>query len=98
MEIVIFGILPVTEHYCKENKIKIDRWNSFNEILKEICETHEVTFLNFADQMMNERGYLKSGYANGDFHLKEAGEDVWIRAVRAFAAAKLYPDAILDLP
>lgn len=97
-EIVIFGVLPVTEHYCKSNHIKIARWNSFNEILADICTTHEVTFLNFAEKMMNEQGYLKTAYANGDFHLKEAGEDIWIRAVRAYAASELYPDAIVDIP
>ena len=97
-QIVIFGVLPVTEHYCKSNKIKIDHWNSFNEVLKGVCDAHEVTFLDFSEQMMNERGYLKTAYANGDFHLKEAGEDVWIRAVRAYAAALMYPEAILDIP
>ena len=96
-KIVIFGILPVTEHYCKEYNLNISHWNSFNEILAGICEAHDVTFLNFADEMMDDSGYLKLEYANGDFHLKESGNDVWIRAARAFAATELYPDAILDL-
>lgn len=98
-EIIIQCVLPVTEHYCKSNKIKIVHWNSFNsDVLKGLCEAQEVDFIDFADKLMNDKGYLKTAYANGDFHLKEAGEDIWIRALRAYAAAKLNPDAILDLP
>ena len=96
--IVILGVLPVTSNFCRSNKIAIEKWNSFNELLKDVCDAHGVTFYSFAEQMMDKDGYLKAAYADGNYHLKEQGEDVWIRAMRVFAAAELYPDAILETP
>ena len=96
VQLVLFGVLPVSEHYCRRHKIPIARWNSFNEILSGVCKAHNVPFINFADRVADDRGYLSAAYADGDFHLKNAGKDVWIRAVRAFAAEETDPDALID--
>ena len=96
VEVIVFGILPVSRYYCRENKLDISRWNSFNPILEGICRDHGAEFISFADQVMTEDGYLDIALSDGQFHLNPAGEDIWIAFLRRYAAQKLYPDAILE--
>lgn len=96
VEVILFGILPVSRYYCRENKLDIDRWNSFNPILEGVCRDHGAEFISFADQVMTEEGYLDIALSDGHFHLNPAGEDIWIAFLRRYAAQKLYPDAILE--
>jgi Lysophospholipase L1 and related esterases len=98
-EIVVQAVLPVTSAYSKKQRIKIDKWNSFNIELQALCERNEVTFFSFAEQVMDENGYLARSLSNdGAYHLNEKGNDIWINALRKYAAAQTYPDAIFVSP
>ena len=98
-EVVIEGILPITEQYCRTRKQKIDHWNSFNAILSEICEAHGAAFLDFSADLMDAQGYLPTSLSSDkQYHLNPDGEDIWIRALRLYAAQQLYPDAEVLLP
>ena len=97
-EVVIQGILPVTAQFCRSRGIKIEHWNSFNEILSAICAEHGAGFLTFADQLMDETGYLPPALSSdGEFHLSNEGLDIWIRSLRIYAAQQTIPDAELIL-
>lgn len=96
-QIVILGVLPVTAHFCKSNKVAIETWNSFNVELERIATEHGAAFYSFAEQMMDKDGYLLDAYADGNFHLTESGERIWIRAMRVFAARELEPDAVFEI-
>ena len=93
--IVIQAVFPVTYRFCRERGIKIERWNSFNDILKEVCADHGAEFYDFTAMFMDENGYMVPAYASGSFHMSEAGDEVWHRALRIYAAQKMYPDAEL---
>ncbi|MBR0507820.1 MAG: hypothetical protein IJJ86_04350 [Clostridia bacterium] len=97
VEIVIESILPVTKGYSRKIQIPIAQWNGFNEVLKGVCEEKNVAFLSFSDQLMDEEGYLLAEYADGGYHLNADGNAVWVRALRLYAAKRLYPDGIVDL-
>ena len=98
-EIIIQGVLPVTIWHCRHENLDITHWNSFNTILARICEEHDVVFLNFADQLMDEEGYLRLELASdAGVHLNEDGEAIWVRAVRAYAASQMRPDAVIEYP
>ena len=46
---------------------------------------------------MDGDGYLKEAYSSdGQYHLNEQGNDVWIKALREYAARQMYPDAVFD--
>jgi len=93
-EVVIEGILPITEQYCRTRKQKIDRWNSFNDILAGICEAHGAAFLNFSADLMDAQGYLPTSLSSDkQYHLNPEGESIWVRALRLYAAQQLHPDA-----
>ena len=98
-EIVVPALLPVTERYCKSERLQIDTWNSFNEVLSALCEENEVAFLSFAEQVMDENGYLDVSLSiDKEYHLNEKGEAIWVAALRRYAAARIYPDAIFVTP
>jgi lysophospholipase L1-like esterase len=98
VQIVIQGILPVTKGYCRSNDLQIEHWNGFNAILAGICAEKDVTFLSFADELMDENGYLLARYADGGYHLNPEGNALWVRALRLYAATQLEPDAVVDIP
>ena len=95
-EVIMQGVLPVTEAYCRKERVRIDRWNSFNEILGRIAQEHDAAFLDFSDRLMDENGYLPESFSsdNSD-HLSEQAEEIWVRALREFAAKRMKPDAVL---
>lgn len=95
--IAVIGINPGTEAFCRNRNLDIAHWNSFNDVLRALCEANDVDFLTFAEELMDERGYLKPEYAQGDLHLSSAGNTIWLRALRIYAARKLRPDAALIL-
>ena len=70
-EIVFQGVLPVPDIFCRKRGVKIERWNSFNDILRGICDAHQVEFYDFSTMLMDEKGYLQPKYAKGEFHLSE---------------------------
>ena len=43
---------------------------------------------------------MKNAYASGEFHLSEKGNEVWLQALRIYAANKTHPEAALamDVP
>jgi lysophospholipase L1-like esterase len=93
-EVIIEGILPITEQYCRVRKQKIDRWNSFNAILAGICEAHGAAFLDFSADLMDPQGYLPMSLSSDrEYHLNPEGESIWVRALRLYAAQQLHPDA-----
>ncbi|MBQ9188435.1 MAG: SGNH/GDSL hydrolase family protein [Clostridia bacterium] len=92
--IIMQGVLPVTSRYCEWEKLDIDKWNSFNTVLERICEEHSAVFLNFADEMKDEQGYLPFELTSDRmYHLSESGNEIWVRSVRLYAAQQLCPDS-----
>jgi lysophospholipase L1-like esterase len=93
-KIIFQCILPITEPYSKKLRIPIEKWNAFNETLARICQENDVDFLYFADELMDEHGYLPLSLSwDREYHPNERGEDIWIRALRLYAARQMYPDA-----
>ena len=96
-QIVIQGVFPVPAKFCIERGISIAHWNTFNDILRTVCEAHQVELYDFSAMFMDENGYMKPVYSDGGFHLSAAGAEVWHRALRIYAAQKQCPGAELFL-
>lgn len=95
--IIVQGVHPGTKRFCENRQIDIAHWNRFNEALAAFCETNGVAFYSFAEELMDEQGYLRDAYASGDFHFSDEGNAIWLRAARIYAARQCEPDAALDL-
>lgn len=79
-EIVIQSIPPVSEAY-EEGGSKINNKviNSFNEHLALLCRSRGFHFLNTAEALKDERGYLSEKYQSGDgLHLNKSAYQIWI--------------------
>lgn len=86
-EIIIQGILPVSEKFCQERQVNIEDWNGFNPLLEQLCAQKGVCYFSFAEQLMDENGYLAANFtADGMYHLNTEGTAVWVRELRRFAA------------
>ncbi len=93
-EIVIQGVFPVPDKFCRERGIQIGRWNSFNgEVLQRVCAEKGVELYEFSQLLMDENGYMEPAYASGAFHMSPEGNGVWLRAMRVYAAKKMCPGA-----
>lgn len=93
-QIILQGILPITQSYSKKIRVPIDAWNGINDTIGRICETYGVTFLRFGEQLMDEQGYLPLSLCSDQaYHLSREGQDIWVRALRLYAARQMCPDA-----
>ena len=96
-QIIIQGVFPVPVKFCRERGIRIAEWNTFNDRLRRICESFGVEFYDFSQMFMDSEGYMRTVYSDGGFHLSPAGDEIWLHALRVYAAQKLFPDAELLL-
>ena len=94
---MIQGVFPVPVLFCRNRGIRIDHWNAFNQELRRVCEENQVEMYDFGALFMDKNGYMKNVYASGEFHLSEKGNQVWLRAMRIYAAKKMHPEALLQL-
>ena len=98
VEIIVQNILPITRAYAKKIRVPIDKWNGFNDAVEEVCRRYGVTFLRFSQELMDEEGYLPEALSSdNEYHLSGEGEDIWVRALRLYAARQMYPDAEVAL-
>ena len=98
VELVVQGILPATEWFCRVRGLDGMKWNSFNDELSQICAEHGAAFVNFADMLADGNGYLQPSLASDEqFHLNKKGEAIWIYALRLYAARQTCPDAELPV-
>lgn len=97
IEIVIQGILPVTVEFCLQKGINIDKWNAYNETLIAMCEERGIKYLSFAEDLMDENGYLRRDYSSdGLFHLSTTANEIWVRALRTYAAEQVSEAEIIS--
>lgn len=98
VQIIVQGILPVSRAYCQNHSIPIERWNAFNQVLERMCAEQGVEYLYFGQMLMDAEGYLDPACAEGDVHPNDVGDAIWVRALRAYAARQMEPDAVVLYP
>ncbi len=79
-QIIIQSIPPVSEEYEKNgSKITNKVINSFNEHLAQLCRERNIPFLNTAERLKDDRGYLNEDYQSGDgLHLNKSAYQIWL--------------------
>ena len=95
VQIVMQAVLPVRKTFYD----KQPPWNDFNIGLKALCEEKSVPFLDFTEELMDENGYLRADLCgDGKCHLTIEGENIWIRALRRYAASEMLGNIIFETP
>jgi len=88
MELYFFSNTPVTLYYCKEKKRPSypEQLNEYNVRLKEKCEALGAHYIEIAEAMKDEDGYLKLDYSSDNrCHLSDEGVKVWIECLKDYA-------------
>lgn len=83
-EIIFFSHTPITENYCRTRKRDgyQDKLNEYNARLKETCERLGVTYLEIAEPLKGEDGYLSALYTSDNLcHLSDDGLAMWVRCL-----------------
>ncbi len=95
VRVVILGVLPTTKKFYRREP----KWCSFNEKLMEVCDKNDADFYSFAEELMDQDGFLAKEYCNdGKCHLTSKAKNVWIRALRKYAAQQMLGDVIFENP
>ena len=81
--IVIQSILPVSaKQDAKGSYVNNQRIDAYNQVLQELAETYGVVYLNVAEAVMDEDGYLRADWNFDGVHLNKAGCQAWLDYLR----------------
>jgi len=86
--VYFFSNTPVTVYYCKEkNRPEYqEQVNEYNARLKETCEALGAHYIEIAEPMKDESGYLNLNYSSDErCHLSEEGVLVWVECLKNYA-------------
>ena len=87
-ELYFFSETPVTPKYCKEKDLPgyQEKVDEYNRALKETCEKNGANYVELAEMLKGEDGYLNPEYASdGMCHLNDEGIQVWIQCLKDYA-------------
>lgn len=86
---VIFqSLTPVTPAFCRKRDYST-LWDQYNDALRAMCERKGAGYVNIAEALKNEDGYLRPEYSSdGEYHLNPAGLRVWLNCLMDYAQAQ----------
>lgn len=81
--IVIQSILPVSaKQDAKHSYVNNQRINAYNQVLQELAEEYGLVYLNVAEAVSDENGYLRADWNFDGVHLNKAGCQAWLNYLR----------------
>lgn len=83
-KIMINSIFPIANYYKRLDLINNEKIAECNRWLAKIAEEAEVKYLNTAEVLVDEKGWLDIGYDNGGgaTHLNKEGDEIVMRYIR----------------
>lgn len=92
LEIYIHSIVPMIESYAQSVNVTADMNREINEWLKAYCEEKGYGYIEIADPVRDENGYLARDCSASDyrFHLNKKGKEFWVRSLREAARQAYY--------
>ena len=67
---------------AKGSYVNNQRIDAYNQVLQELAETYGVVYLNVAEAVMDEDGYLRADWNFDGVHLNKAGCQAWLDYLR----------------
>ena len=81
--LVIQSILPVSARQdAKGSYVNNQRIAAYNQVLRELAEQYGATYLNVAEAVADEKGYLRADWNFDGVHLNVAGCQAWLEYLR----------------
>ncbi len=89
VKIYILTTTPMTKSYQLQH-LNNSNIRLFNNKIRELASSWNVTVIDVASYLMDSNGYLKSEYASdGKYHLTEAAYKEWVKVLRSFASENI---------
>ena len=94
VHVIITGVFPVTNKFYTKAE---PEWNTFNIGLEQVCIEHGAEFFDISDKLMGPDGQLAAEIcSDGKCHLNIAGEDIWVRELRKYAARQTMTNIVFE--
>ncbi len=92
LRIYIHSVMPMIKKYAQEIGVTVEMGKAANEKLRAFCEENGYTYLELADLVRDDEGYLTYDYSAQDyrFHLNGKGKAFWVRLLRSCARDEYY--------
>lgn len=89
VKIYILTTTPMTKSYQLQH-LNNSNIRLFNNKIRELASSWNVTVIDVASYLMDSDGYLKSEYASdGKYHLTDAAYKEWVKVLRSFASENI---------
>jgi len=85
-------VISTTNIYKGSEKGSLNNENVrlLNQKMKEYCETSKEKFIDIADYLIDEEGYLKEEYCSDNYvHQTPKAYDIWVQVLRKFASEQM---------
>lgn len=90
--IYIHSIMPTIKFYAESAGLNYKTNKATNEMLRALCEEKGYTYIELADLVRDEDGFLKYEYSGPDysFHPNDIAKAIWVRLLRSCARDEYY--------
>ena len=92
LRVYVHSLMPMLKDYAMGVHLDYATHKAANEKLRAFCEEKGYTYLELADLVRDEDGYLKYEYSASDytFHLNSLGKAIWVKLLRSCARDEYY--------
>jgi len=92
LRIYVHSITPTLKEFAMSVRQTADMNRSVNERLRAFCEEKGYTYLELADLIRDDEGYLKFEYSGKDysFHPNDTARAIWVKLLRSCARDEYY--------
>ena len=92
LRIYIHSFMPTLKSFAKSVNVTSEMNKAANVLLRAFCEEKGYTYLELADLVRDEEGYLKWEYSWKDysFHPNDLARAIWVRLLRSCARDEYY--------
>lgn len=92
LEIIIHSIMPMVKDYAGQVNMTYEINKTVNEHMRAYCAEKGITYIELADLVRDEDGFLKYEYSASDyrFHLGKEGKRIWVHCLREYARDAYY--------
>lgn len=89
-EVVLQSIIPVSaKQEAKGSYVNNTRIAAYNEVLQEIAEEKDCPYVNVAEAVVDEDGFLRADWTFDGVHLNVAGCKAWLEYLRTHAVGEV---------
>lgn len=85
--IYVQSILPVCERISVNDKVfNMTNINEFNELIKDMCERKNITYIDITSILLDEHGYLPEEASSDGIHLNKLYCRKWLKYLENYAS------------